>query len=51
MKTAQAPFAYKTMDISVLDLFTGDLDLQDVPAADDPDGVVGENRSIGQHVI
>jgi hypothetical protein len=35
-----APFAYKTTNISVLGLFTGDGGLQEVPAADDPDGPV-----------
>ncbi|MDU1491304.1 MULTISPECIES: hypothetical protein [Bradyrhizobium] len=35
-----APFAYKTTNISVLGLFAGDGGLQDVLAADDPDGTV-----------
>jgi hypothetical protein len=35
-----APLAYKTTNISVLDLFAGDGGLQDVPAANDPDGLV-----------
>jgi hypothetical protein len=35
-----APFAYKTTNISVLGLFIGDGGLQDVLAADGPDGPV-----------
>src|SRR5579859_6430274 len=35
-----APFAYKTTNISVLDLFAGNGGLEDVLAADDPNGVV-----------
>ena len=35
-----APFAYKTTNISVLDLFARDGGLQDISAADDPDGLI-----------
>ena len=35
-----APFAYKTTNISVLGLFAGDGGLEDILAADDPDGLI-----------